>query len=128
MASRIFNRSSVTITADGQTVNKTLVFGRIALTYDDDFKGLPITCSNGSDISQKVAPMSGNSLMFYPSEVGTWTISGIVDEQEYSTEVEVADLSVQVSATLMTIPEGSTVTPTDDIQMWLKCANITDKE
>lgn len=117
----------IVITTDGQTVNTTLRFGTIILTYDDDFKGSPITCACGSDVIQKVAPTSGNQLIFYPNDIGTWTISGTVDGKEYSTDVEVVDLNVQVSALLMTIPEGNTATPTDDIQTWLKCANITDK-
>ena len=66
-------------------------------------------------------------MAFYPPNTGTWIISGTVSGQPYSTETIVVDLAVAVTANIQTVPDGSTVTPTDDIQTWLHCAGIYDK-
>ena len=118
---------SVTITTDGETVSKTFEYGTINLTIGDDFRSQTITCVNGGTTITKTAPSSGNTMAFYPPTTGTWTISGTVSGTSYSTTATVSSLSTPVSASLESIPNGSTVTPTDDIQTWLKCAGITDK-
>ena len=66
-------------------------------------------------------------MAFYPPNTGTWVISGEVGGTPYSTNAVVTSLSTPVSAELATIPVGSTVLPTDDIQIWLNCAGIYDK-
>jgi hypothetical protein len=58
---------------------------------------------------------------------GQWTISGTVSGTPYSTTANVTSLSTPVSVNLETIPDGSTATPTDVVQTWLKCAGINDK-
>ena len=118
---------SVPITTDGQSESVTLSYGTINLTFSNEFRGLTITCGlNGTTIT-KQAPGSGNTMAFYPPTTGEWTISGTYSGVTYSTSATVVNLGTAVSALLQTVPEGSTVTPTDDIQTWLACAGITDK-
>ena len=118
---------SATITTDGQTESLTFSYGTINLTYDNEFRGLSITCTDSNSTITKTAPISGNSMSFYPPNTGTWTISGTYSGTPYSTTATVSSLSTAVSAQLITLPNGSTVTPTDDIQKWLNCAGIFDK-
>ena len=118
---------SVTITTDGQSESCNFAYGTINLTFTNEFRGLTITCGlNGTTIT-KQAPSSGNTMSFYPPTTGEWTISGTYSGVTYTTTAEVSSLSTPVSAILQTIPDGSTVTPTDSIQTWLKCATINDK-
>ena len=118
---------SVTITTDGQTETLSFSYGTINLTYDNEFRGLSITCTDSNSTITKTAPISGNTMAFYPPNTGTWTISGVYSSVTYSTTVTVSSLSTAVTAQLILIPNGSTVTPTDDIQKWLNCAGIFDK-
>lgn len=86
--------------------------------------------TNGTATKSKVA--DSTSMVFYPNATGNWTISCQYDGETYYSEpnpVVVSSLSTAVSAeiSLVHIPEGATVTPTDDIQTWLHCANIWNK-
>ena len=118
---------TVVITTDGQTETSTIEFGTINVTYENDFKGVSITCTLGATTITKTAPTTGNTMSFYPPTTGQWTISGTVGGVPYPITANVTSLSTPVSVNLETIPDGSTATPTDDIQIWLKCAGITDK-
>lgn len=117
----------ITITTDGQTASDTIEFGTINLTFVNEFRGATITCVKDGVTITKTAPSSGNTMVFYPPTTGTWVISGQYSGQTYQTSATITSLSTAVSATLQTIPDGSTVTPTDDIQIWLNCAGIFDK-
>jgi len=121
---------TVTITTDGQSESVTISFGTINVTYDNDFRGVSITCTQGGTTITKTAPSGGNTMYFYPPNTGNWVISGTVSSDTYYSSpnpVVVSSLSTSVSATLETIPDGSTKTPTDDVSIWLSCAGIRDK-
>lgn len=118
---------SAVITTDGQTASITIEYGTINVTYDNAFRGTSITCVQGGTTITKTAPSGANTMTFYPPTTGNWVISGTVSGQTYTTTASVTSLSTPVSVTLETVPDGSTVTPTDDIQTWLRCAGITDK-
>lgn len=124
-------QTGVVISTDGQTASVALEFGTIVLTYDNDFRGKTITCTKGgAQTITKTAPSSGNTMYFYPPTTGNWTISGTVSSDTYYSSpnpVVVSSLYTSVSATLETIPDGSTKTPTDDVSIWLACAGIRDK-
>lgn len=109
----------------GGSSSVTIQFGTINLTLAVDFIGETITCVNGGTTISKTA--SSTSMAFYVPTTGTWVISGTVSGQTYSVNAVVSSLSTPVSATLETIPDGSTVLPTDDVQIWLNCAGIYDK-
>ena len=114
----------------GGSGSKTIEFGTINLTLDEDLIGETIVMTNGTATKSKVA--DSTSMVFYPNAIGNWTISCQYDGETYYSEpnpVVVSSLSTPVSAeiSLVHIPEGATVLPTDDIQTWLACAGITDK-
>lgn len=125
--------SSTTITSSattGGSGSKTIEFGTINLTLDEDLIGETVVMTNGTATKSKVA--DSTSMVFYPNTTGNWTISCQYEGETYYSEpnpVVVSSLSTAVSAeiSLVHIPEGATVLPTDDIQIWLKCANIQDK-
>jgi hypothetical protein len=118
---------SFVITTDGQTESHTFEYGTINLTFDNEFRGLTITCANGGTVISKTAPISGNTMAFYPPSTGEWIISATYSGVPYSTSATVVSLATAVSAILQTLPNGQTVLPTDDIQTWLKCAGINNK-
>ena len=114
----------------GQSGSKTITFGTINLTVDEDLIGETIVMAKGTDTVSKVA--SSTSMVFYPNATGNWRISVDYEGETVYAEpdpIVVSSLSTPVSAelSLVKIPEGATVLPTDDIQIWLACANITDK-
>lgn len=96
------------ITAGGAT---------ITVTYDSSFYNKTITCSNGSKTYTKTTTSSG-STEFSVSDEGTWTIT--------CNGVSVS-LDVTLNYSTQIKPTGSTATPVNDIQTWLKCGGIFNK-
>lgn len=101
----------------------TLVSGGGALILtvicDSVFAGQTITCTDGTTTLTQICPStSPYTVEFKIPNGGIWTISS----GTASTSV-----TIPSSAELHDIPNGSTITPTDDIQIWLHCANIWDK-
>lgn len=98
--------SSVVITTDGQSESVSFEYGTINLSYVNDFRGLSITCTDGTTTITKTAPSGGNSMTFYPPRTGNWTISGSVGGQTYVSTpnpVVVSSLSTSVSADIQTL-------------------------
>jgi hypothetical protein len=95
----------------------------LTVTCDDDFAGTTITCTDGvTTLTQTCPSSSPYEVVFTIPNGGEWTVSGVIGSASYSASVDIPD-----SLELHSVPEGSTVLPTDDIQTWLKCAGITDK-
>lgn len=111
--------------ASGRWINYNV---RISVYYSDDFRGLNISCTKGQTTITKTAPMDGNAVVFYVNEKGTWTVSAEIGATSYTDTVVVTSFGVTYPAQLVTsssqTPEGATVEPTDDIQIWLACANL----
>ncbi len=97
--------TSIVISTSGQTATDTIVFGEIDLTYDNEFRGLSLTCSDGVTTITKTAPNSGNTMTFYPPNTGTWTITGTYSGTPYSVDAEVTSLSTAVSVQLQTLTQ-----------------------
>lgn len=97
----------------------------LIVTCAPNFAGSVITCTDGSAYTKaKTCPSSSPyEVTFESIPPGTYTISGVVSGQTFSTTKTILDFD----ASLNDIPEGATVTPTDDIQIWLHCSNIWDK-
>ncbi len=97
----------------------------LVVTCASNFAGATITCTDGgSNTFTEVCPStSPYTVTFESIPVGTYTISGVVSGQTFSTTTTILDFT----ANLNDIPDGSTVTPVNDIQTWLHCANIWDK-
>lgn len=96
----------------------------LVVTCSEDFAGATISCTDGTTTFTETCPsVSPYEVTFESIPTGTWTVSGSFYGRIFSTSVTILDFS----ATLNTIPEGSTITPTDDVQTWLHCANIWDQ-
>lgn len=117
-----------TPSTSGQTTtipSGTFDFGTINVSVGADFvtAGSTITCVNGgTSCTPKTA---ASTLVFRVPTTGTWTISGTVSGQTYTTTATITALGTPVSTSLQTIPEGSTVLPTDDIPTWLACGGLS---
>ena len=73
---------------------------------------------------------SDGKLTLYPMYSGEWECS-CYSSVTGTTTIKTIDLSywgVQPTVTFEDTPNGATVTPTDDVQTWLHCANIWDKQ
>lgn len=93
----------------------------LIVTCTQNFAGSTITLTNGTKTYTQICPLSSPyEVTFKSVATGVWTVSGIAQGQTFSTSVTITDFE----ALLADIPEGSTATPTDDIQIWLNCANI----
>lgn len=96
----------------------------LIVTCSPNFAGKTITCTNGTDTFTQTCPStSPYTVTFENIGKGTWTISGVISGQTFSQSVVIGDYTAQLND----VPEGSTVTPINDIQIWLHCANIWDK-
>lgn len=97
----------------------------LIVTCTADFAGSTITCTDGSTYtkSQTCPSSSPYEVTFESIPTGTYTISGVASGQTIARTKTITDFDM----VLAIIPDGSTVTPTDDIQTWLHCADIWDK-
>lgn len=97
----------------------------LIVTCSSHFAGQVITCTDGSSYTktQTCPSSSPYEVTFESIPVGTYTISGVVSGQTFNTTKTILDFD----AALTDVPDGSTVTPTDDIQILLNCADIWDK-
>ena len=91
---------SFSITTDGQTESHTFNYGTIEVIYDNEFRGLSITCEKSTTTITKTAPSTGNTMYFYPDATGTWDISGTYSGTAYTTSATVSSLSTSVTAQL----------------------------
>ena len=66
---------------------------------------------------------TGSPYTFTVHESGTYTITATANGETYTTDVEITTSGQTES---LTIPEGSTVTPTDSVATLLSCAGIHD--
>lgn len=95
----------------------------LTVTCDADFAGTTITATDGvTTLTQTCPSASPYVVVFAIPNGGEWTVSGVIGGATYTASIDIPD-----SLELHSIPEGSTVLPTDDIYIWLKCAGITDK-
>lgn len=97
----------------------------LIVTCSSNFAGSTITCTDGISYTktQTCPSSSPYEVTFDSIPTGTYTISGVVSGQTFSTTKTILNFDAELND----IPEGSTATPTDDIQIWLHCANIWDK-
>lgn len=96
----------------------------LVITCASQFAGANITITDGVTTYVEQCPSTSPYEITIPGITpGTWTISGTYSGTTFTTTKTILDFEAE----LLTIPDGSTVTPTDDIQTWLNCANIWDK-
>lgn len=96
----------------------------LVVTCASAFAGTIITCTDGTTTLTDACPSSSPyEITFNLPNTGTWTISGTISGQTFTTTVTVTETTANLNNT----PDGATVTPTDDVQTLLNCANIWDK-
>ena len=106
-----------------QTYNVSMPYARVNLTVETPPITGTITCTDGTTTITR--PVAANITLYL--DAGTWTISGSDGIDTYDTTVEITDFTTVYEADLSSAPNGATVLPTDDIQIWLQCAMIRDK-
>ena len=95
----------------------------LTVTCYSGFAGLTIFITNGVDTYSDVCPStSPYEVVFEGLANGTWTLSTVYNGTTYTEIVE-----INLVTQFYPIPDGETATPTDDIQTWLHCAGIFDK-
>lgn len=83
------------------------------------------TCTCTKSGETQTAYVSPHTFSVHSS--GTYTITATDGVHTKSDTVVITTDGQSESVTLTYVPDGSTVLPTDDIQIWLNCADIYDK-
>ena len=112
-------------------VNFTCDSGFIGKTVTMEFQGTPHAGEVVENVSGTVVLDSTDGkgkLTLYPMHDGLWKYYATSDESGYKEGTITLEKWGNYPVELKDIPNGATVTPTDDIQTWLKCANIWDKQ
>jgi len=103
--------------------NVTLTHFSATITVTYNPSDAICTCVGGSE--SYTATGSPYTFTIHSAATYTITLTNGVATQTSSVVISTSGQSENVSISL--IPDGSTVTPTDDIQTWLNCADIWDK-
>ena len=106
-------------------INFTCDSGFIGKTVTMEFQGTPHAGEVVENVSGTVA--SDGALTLYPMHDGLWKYYATSDESGYREGTITLEKWGNYPVKLKDIPNGATVTPTDDVQTWLHCANIWDK-
>ena len=107
-------------------INFTCDSGFIGKTVTMEFQGTPHAGETVDNVSGIVA--SDGTLTLYPMHSGNWECS-CYSSVLGTTMKKTIELSYwgTTNVSFEDIPNGATVTPTDDVQMWLHCANVWNK-
>ena len=107
-------------------INFTCDSGFIGKTVTMEFQGTPHAGETVDNVSGTVA--SDGTLTLYPMHSGNWECS-CYSSVTGTTMKKTIELSYwgTTNVEFNDTPDGATVTPTDDVQTWLHCANIWDK-
>lgn len=106
-------------------INFTCDSGFIGKTVTMEFQGTPHAGETVDNVSGTVA--SDGTLTLYPMHDGLWKYYSTSDVSGYHEETKTLEKWGNYPVELKDTPNGATVTPTDDVQTWLHCANIFDK-
>lgn len=110
------------------TVNFECANGYIGQTLTMTYQGTPHAGEVVDNVSGTVG--SDGTLTLYPMHSGIWECScySSVTGKTMTKTIDLSYWGVQPTVTFEDTPNGATVTPTDDVQTWLHCANIWDKQ
>ena len=109
------------------TVNFECASGYIGQTLTMTYKGTPHAGETVDNVSGTVG--SDGTLTLYPMHSGEWecscysSVTGITMKKT----IDLSYWGVHPTVTFEDTPNGATVTPTDDVQTWLHCANVWNK-
>lgn len=100
--------------------------GYIGQTLTMTYKGTPHAGETVDNVSGTVA--SDGALTLYPMHSGNWECS-CYSSVTGTTMKKTIELSYwgTTNVSFEDTPNGATVTPTDDVQTWLHCANVWNK-
>lgn len=109
------------------TVNFECASGYIGQTLTMTYKGTPHAGETVDNVSGTVG--SDGTLTLYPMHSGEWECScySSVTGTTMKKTIDLSYWGIQPTVTFEDAPDGATVTPTDDVQTWLHCADIWDK-
>lgn len=113
-------KASQTISASPSTISLDYNTQTANVTISGAITALSATSSDTG-----IATVSGTSSPITITAVATG--SATISVQAASSSNYEASNTVTITVSVALVPTGSTVTPTDDIQTWLHCANIWDK-
>ena len=110
------------------TVNFECASGYIGQTLTMTYKGTPHAGETVDNVSGTVG--SDGTLTLYPMHSGEWECScySSVIGTTMKKTIDLSYWGVHPTVTFEDKPNGATVTPIDDVQTWLHCANIWDKQ
>ena len=116
------------IDIDGITTNVYAPSGGSAtitlyVTCSAGFEGEDLTITQGQTTVTETVPL-GLTVTFNVPDLGDWVLTNTYNSDSVNLTM---DYYGQYFTTLSGVPDGSTVTPTDDVQILLACAGITDK-
>ena len=109
------------------TVNFECANGYIGQTLTMTYQGTPHAGEVVDNVSGTVG--SDGTLTLYPMHSGIWECScySSVTGETMTKTIDLSYWGVQPTVTFEDIPNGATVTPTDDVQTWLHCADVWNK-
>ena len=93
----------------------------VIIAKGEIYEGQTVTATKGT--KSKSAVITDGIARIMVDEGGVWTLT-LTDGSTYKTP----NMTYYGEYEVALAPNGSTVTPTDDIQTWLHCANIFDKQ
>ena len=106
-------------------INFTCHSGFIGKTVTMEFQGTPHAGETVDNVSGTVA--SDGTLTLYPMHDGLWKYYATSDLSGYHEKTITLEKWGNYPVELIDPPNGATVTPTDDVQTWLHCANVWNK-
>ena len=111
-------------------INFTCDSGFIGKTVTMEFQGTPHAGETVDNVSGTVI-LDGTDgkgkLTLYPMHDGLWKYYATSDVSGYKEGTITLEKWGNYPVELVDTPNGATVTPTDDVQTWLHCADIWDK-
>ena len=106
-------------------INFTCSSGFIGKTVTMEFQGTPHAGETIDNVSGTVA--SDGTLTLYPMHDGMWKYYATSDVSGYQEGTITLEKWGNYPVKLVDTPNGATVTPTDDVQTWLHCADVWNK-
>ena len=106
-------------------INFTCDSGFIGKTVTMEFQGTQHAGETVDNVSGTVA--SDGTLTLYPMHDGLWKYYATSDLSGYHEGTITLEKWGNYPVELYDTPNGATVTPTDDVQTWLHCANVWNK-
>ena len=123
MSVNTYNSTTGVLTRVAGNGGGSFIYPHISITAET---GSTVTITDGTATITAIETSEG----LFEAEVidlKTYTITATLNGETLTQTLDVDTVKKYSVDMGSTIPEGSTVTPTDDISIWLACAEITDK-